>query len=61
MCAGALHWAQLGRLVFGAADVQRGYSLVKHPLLHAKTEVAQGVQAVESKTLINTFFKNIRE
>lgn len=61
MCAGALHWAQLGRLVFGALDVQRGYSLVKTPLLHPKTEVVHGINAEESKTMINTFFKSIRE
>src|SRR6187431_1912886 len=34
MCAGALHWVQLQKLVFGASDVQRGYSLVSSPLLH---------------------------
>jgi tRNA(adenine34) deaminase len=61
MCAGALHWVQLGKLVFGAADVQRGYSLVSSPLLHQKTEVLTGVSASESKILINTFFKSIRE
>jgi tRNA(adenine34) deaminase len=61
MCAGALHWVQLGRLVFGASDVQRGYSLISSPLLHQKTEVLMGINAPESKTLINTFFKSIRE
>ncbi len=61
MCAGALHWVQLGKLVFGASDVQRGYSLIPSPLLHPKTTVANGLNASESKTLINTFFKNIRE
>jgi len=61
MCAGALHWVQLGRLVFGALDVQRGYNLVKFPLLHPKTEVMQGMNAEESRTMINTFFKSIRD
>lgn len=61
MCAGALHWVQLGKLVFGADDVQRGYSLISSPLLHQKTEVLTGINALESKTLINTFFKKIRE
>ncbi|HYC84700.1 MAG TPA: nucleoside deaminase [Chryseosolibacter sp.] len=60
MCAGALHWVQLQKLVFGASDIQRGYSLVKSPLLHPKTEVVRGVKAAESKELIDKFFKNLR-
>jgi len=61
MCAGALHWVQLQKLVFGASDVQRGYTLVNQPLLHPRTEVVKGVMGVESKELINRFFKRIRE
>lgn len=60
MCAGALHWVQLQKLVYGASDVQRGYSLVGTPLLHPKTEVVKGVKAAEAKVLIDTFFKKIR-
>jgi tRNA(adenine34) deaminase len=60
MCAGALHWVQLQKLVFGASDVQRGYSLVSSPLLHPKTEVVKGVKADECKVLIDQFFKNLR-
>lgn len=61
MCAGALHWVQLQKLVFGADDIQRGYSLVKSPLLHPRTEVVKGIGAKESKELIDRFFKRIRE
>ena len=61
MCAGALHWVQLQKLVYGARDLQRGYSLVKSPLLHPRTEVMTGLLEEESKTLINQFFKRIRE
>ena len=61
MCAGALHWVQLARLVYGASDLQRGYSLVSSPLLHPRTEIKKGVKADEAKTLIDTFFKNIRK
>ena len=61
MCAGALHWVQLQKVVFGAEDLQRGYSLVKSPLLHPKTEVVKGVKAIESKELLDKFFKRIRE
>jgi tRNA(adenine34) deaminase len=60
MCAGALHWVQLQKLVFGAHDVQRGYSLVSSPLLHPKTEVVSGVKSEEAKTLIDTFFNQLR-
>jgi tRNA(adenine34) deaminase len=60
MCAGALHWSQLQKLVFGASDFQRGYSLVSSPLLHAKTEVVRGVKAEECKKMVDTFFKGIR-
>ena len=61
MCAGALHWVQLQKLIFGAHDVQRGYSLVSSPLLHPKTEVITGVKADESKQLIDSFFKTLRK
>ncbi len=60
MCAGALHWSQLQKLVFGAADVQRGYSLISSAVLHPKTTVVRGIAADESKKLIDTFFKRIR-
>lgn len=61
MCAGALHWVQLKRLVFAAGDVQRGYRLVGSPVLHPRTEVATGVFMEESKSLIDEFFRQIRE
>jgi Cytosine/adenosine deaminases len=61
MCAGGLHWVQLSKLVFGASDVQRGYSLVSSPLLHPKTQVIKGVKKEESKELLDLFFKRIRE
>lgn len=61
MCAGALYWVQLQRMVFGASDLQRGYSLVATPLLHPRTEVVKGILADESKLLINTFFDQLRK
>jgi len=60
MCSGALHWVQLQKLVFGASDLQRGYSLVSSPLLHPKTEVVRGIHADESKKLLEDFFRRIR-
>lgn len=61
MCAGALHWTQLQKLVFGASDLQRGYTLVSSPLLHPKTEVIKGIKKKECKEFIDRFFKRIRE
>ena len=60
-CAGALHWVQLMKLVYGADDVQRGYTLVSTPLLHPRTEVVKGIKKQESKTLVDDFFRRIRE
>lgn len=60
MCAGALNWVQLQKLVFGASDVQRGYSLIETPLLHPRTTVVRGVRGEEAKILIDSFFKNLR-
>jgi len=61
MCAGALHWVQLMKLVYGADDVQRGFTLVSSPLLHPRTEVVKGVMKLESRTLVDDFFRRIRE
>lgn len=61
MCAGALHWVQLQKLVFGATDIQRGYSLISNPLLHPKTEIERGVLADDCRALINEFFRKLRD
>jgi len=61
MCAGALNWSQLPRLVFGASDVQRGYSVTGVPLLHPKTEVIKDVLLDDCTALIREFFKKIRK
>ncbi len=61
MCAGALHWVQLQQLVFGAKDVQRGYSMVTSSVLHPRTVVKSGVGEQESKELLRQFFAKLRE
>ena len=61
MCAGALHWAQLHKLVFGSEDRQRGYSLLERNILHPKTEVIRNVQASTSKEQIDEFFRRLRQ
>lgn len=60
MCAGALGWAQLGRLVYGASDEKRGYSLFAPQALHPKTEVVAGVLAEDCAALMRRFFQQKR-
>ena len=60
MCAGAIGWSQLGRLVFGAEDEKRGYKRFAPDVLHPKTEVVSGVCAEECTALMKEFFKNKR-
>ncbi len=60
MCAGALYWAQLGRLVVGAPDPKRGYGRVSPPLLHPKTRIETGILADESQALLTKFFQGLR-
>ena len=60
MCAAALNWAQVGRIVYGAADPRRGYSLFNPSLLHPRTEVASGILAEECGVLMKDFFKEKR-
>lgn len=60
MCAGALAWAQLGRLVYGASDPKRGYTTLQVPMLHPKTQVTAGVLADECGTLMTEFFRQRR-
>lgn len=60
MCAAALYWAQLGALVYGAADPKRGYSTISDKLLHPKTTVTKGVMKQECAELMTTFFKKMR-
>jgi tRNA(adenine34) deaminase len=60
MCAGAIAWAQLGRVVFGAADEKRGYQRFAPQALHPKTQVTTGVMAEECAERMKTFFRKRR-
>lgn len=60
MCAGAIGWAQLGRLVYGADDDKRGYRRLAPDVLHPKTTVEAGVCAAEAALLMKSFFKEKR-
>lgn len=60
MCAGALSWAQLGRLVYGASDEKRGFARCVPHLLHPRTEVAGGVAMEQCRKLMLDFFQQKR-
>jgi tRNA(adenine34) deaminase len=60
MCAGALAWAQLGRLVFGAADEKRGVLKYGKELLHPKTKIEMGILIEECQALMINFFREKR-
>ena len=60
MCAGAIAWAQMGRLVIGAMDDKRGYQKYAPQALHPKTIVIENVMAEECASLMKDFFKRKR-
>ena len=61
MCAAALKWARIARLVYGASDPKAGYSLTQGRVLHPKTEAVSGVLEAECGTLVTEFFRQKRE
>jgi tRNA(adenine34) deaminase len=60
MCAGALGWSQISRIVYGAADEKRGFARFAPQALHPKTEVLSGVLEEECSKLVKDFFKKKR-
>ena len=60
MCAGALAWAQLSRIVYGASDPKRGFSVFAPNALHPRTEVTEGILAEECANLMKDFFQRRR-
>jgi tRNA(adenine34) deaminase len=61
MCAAALKWAQLDRLVFAAADPREGFSRIRELILHKKTEVVPEILSEPASSLLKQFFLNRRE
>ena len=61
MCAGALAWSQIGKVVYGASDPKRGFSMFSPSLMHPKTEVVSGVLADECGNMVTEFFRNKRQ
>ena len=59
MCAGALYWSQISRVVYGAHDTHRGYTAIGGKL-HPKTEVITGIMEEECSALMKDFFKRRR-
>ena len=60
MCAGALGWSHIGRIVYGADDEKKGYRKFAPDVLHPKTKVTSGVCAEEAAELMKRFFKERR-
>ena len=60
MCAGALAWSQIDRIIFGAYDKKKGFTLIQQPIIHPKTELIGGILQAESEKLLKAFFKKLR-
>lgn len=60
MCAGALGWSHIGRIVYGASDERKGYKRFAPDVLHPKTKVTSGICAEEAGELMRNFFKERR-
>lgn len=60
MCAGALSWSQISKIVYGAKDEKKGYSKIDHQILHPKTRVFDGVLAEQCAELMRKFFREKR-
>ena len=60
MCAGALAWSQIGRVVYGASDPKRGFSTISDNMLHPRTVVTSGVLREECERLMSDFFAKLR-
>lgn len=61
MCAAALNWAQISRIVWGADDPKRGFTLFTPSLIHPKTETSSGLLAQECSEIVSSFFKSRRQ
>ena len=60
MCAGAIGWAQISRIVYGASDPKRGYTTYAPHVLHPKATVTSGILEEDCRALIQEFFKSKR-
>lgn len=60
MCAGALYWSQIGKIVFGASDKKGGFKQISEDLIHKKTEIIYGILENECIQLMKDFFSKKR-
>ena len=60
MCAGASYWTQIGRIVFGAYDTKRGYSMIDNSIIHPTTKITGGIMKDECSRLLSSFFTKKR-
>jgi len=60
MCASALNWAQIAKIIYGAGDPKRGFSRYSPSLIHPKTEVVSGILEKECSVIVKDFFKSKR-
>lgn len=61
MCAGALRWAQIGRIVYATSDDKAGFMRYGKELLHPKTQLEMGIMMEESSVLLKSFFASRRK
>ena len=65
MCAGALHWSQIDKVIYGASDSNKGYSKfqdkISEKILHPRTKVENGIMKEECGKLVEEFFKKLRK
>lgn len=61
MCAGALNWSQVSKVVYGASDLLKGFSTISSQLLHPKTQIVKGIKVDECKGMLERFFERLRE
>ncbi len=61
MCAGAIAWAQIERIVFAASDPKKGFTLYSPAIIHLKMDIVKGILATESEILLKDFFKKLRK
>lgn len=61
MCAGALHWSHISKVVYGASDEKRGFTSISSAILHPKTVVSKGIMEHECSTLMKHFFLSKRK
>jgi len=61
MCAGAIGWAQVSRVVYGAEDAKRGFTIFAPQALHPKCQVSHGIKAEECQAIVQKFFQSKRQ